>query len=99
MILKLDLKIKYLFGYLDLHIRILMSKKEKLLQSMLNNPKNVNFEDLKKLLENNGFISENRGGSHWVFRKENFETQVIPRKKPVKAIYVIRALKAIGEWK
>jgi hypothetical protein len=24
---------------------------------------------------------------------------VVPRKKPVKAFYVIRALKAIGEWK
>ncbi len=76
-----------------------MSKKEKLLKLMLNNPKNVNFEDLKKLLENNGFISDNTGGSHWVFRKDGFETQVIPRKKPVKAVYVIRALKTIGEWK
>ncbi len=35
----------------------------------------------------------------YVFRKENYETQVVPRKKPIKAIYVIRALKAIGEWK
>ena len=65
----------------------------------MNNPKNVSFEDIKKLLENNGFIADNTGGSHWVFRKKDFETQVIPRKKPVKAIYVIRALKAIGELK
>ena len=55
-----------------------MSRKEKLLQSMLKNPKNVSFEDIKKLLENNGFIADNTGGSHWVFRKKDFETQVIP---------------------
>lgn len=76
-----------------------MSKKEKLIKLMLNNPKDVSFEVLKKLLQHNGYVGENSGGSHWVFRKDGLETQVIPRKKPVKAIYVIRALKAIGEWK
>jgi predicted RNA binding protein YcfA (HicA-like mRNA interferase family) len=76
-----------------------MSRKDKLIKSMQNNPKDVNFDDLKKVLLDYGYEVENTGGSHWVFRKENFETQVIPRKKPVKAIYVIRALRAIGEWK
>jgi predicted RNA binding protein YcfA (HicA-like mRNA interferase family) len=76
-----------------------MSRKDKLIKSIQNNPKDVNFDDLKKVLLDYGYEVENTGGSHWVFRKENFETQVIPRKKPVKAIYVIRALKAIGEWK
>ncbi|MGD9554990.1 MAG: type II toxin-antitoxin system HicA family toxin [Arcobacteraceae bacterium] len=76
-----------------------MSKKEKLIHSMRNNPKDVSFEDLKKVLLDFGYEVENSGGSHWVFRKDNFETQVVPRKKPIKAIYVIRALKAIGEWK
>ncbi len=66
---------------------------------MRNNPKDVSFEDLKKVLLDFGYEVENSGGSHWVFRKDSFETQVVPRKKPIKAIYVIRALKAIGEWK
>jgi predicted RNA binding protein YcfA (HicA-like mRNA interferase family) len=66
---------------------------------MLNNPKDVNFEELKKILIQYGYEANNTGGSHWVFRHKTYETQVIPRKKPVKAIYVIRALKAIGEWK
>ncbi len=66
---------------------------------MQNNPKNVSFEDLKKLLESKGYMADNTGGSHWVFRQDGYETQVVPRKKPVKAVYVIRALKAIGEWK
>ena len=75
-----------------------LSRKDKLLKGMKNNPKDVNFDDLKKLLESYGYIAENSGGSHWVFRKDGYETQVIPRKKPVKAVYVIRALKAVGEW-
>jgi predicted RNA binding protein YcfA (HicA-like mRNA interferase family) len=76
-----------------------MSRKDKLVKSMKNNPKDVDFDDLKKVLLEFGYEVDNTGGSHWVFRKENYEIQVIPRKKPIKAIYVIRALKAIGEWK
>ena len=45
-----------------------MSKKDKLVQNILNNPKNVSFENLKKVLENDGYIGINKGGSHWVFR-------------------------------
>jgi len=76
-----------------------VSKKEKILTAMKNNPKNVNFDNLKKLLEDNDYVADNTGGSHWVFRKDGCEAQVIPRKKPVKAVYVIRALKALGVWK
>lgn len=66
---------------------------------MKNNPKDVSFYDLKKVLLDFGYKVDNSGGSHWVFRKDNCEPQVIPRKKPLKAIYVLRALKAIGEIK
>ena len=75
-----------------------MSRKDKLLKAMKNNPKDVNFEDLKKLLVNYGYVSYNSGGSHWVFKKEGFPDEVIPRKKPVKAYYVIRALRSIGAY-
>ncbi len=47
-----------------------MSKKEKLLQAMKNNPKDVRFEDLKKLLISHGYEANNTGGSHRVFRKD-----------------------------
>ena len=69
-----------------------MSRKDKLLFSIKNNPKNVNFEDLKKLLEDKGYKAENTGGSHWVFRKKDCESITIPYKRPVKAIYVKRVL-------
>ncbi len=75
-----------------------MSKKDKLLQSIKNNPKNVKFETLKKLLISYGYEAYNTGGSHWVFRKDNSPDEVVPYKKPIKAYYVIRALKSLGVY-
>ncbi len=76
-----------------------MSKKEKLLSAMKNNPKDVPFEDIKKLLEGYGYICHNSGGSHFVFRKEFCEHIVIPYHKPIKAIYVKHVLEILGELK
>jgi len=73
------------------------SKKDKLLQSMRNNPTNINFEQLKKLLEEKGYAGLNSGGSHWVFRKENCNSITIPYKKPVKSIYVKRVLEIFAK--
>ena len=78
--------------------RYTLSKKDKLLQAIKNNPKDVRFEDLKKLLISHGYEANNTGGSHWVFRKEGCNDEVIPYKKPVKAYYVIRALKSLGVY-
>ena len=81
-----------------INIRHTVSKKEKLLQAMKNNPKDVRFEDLKKLLTQYGYEAHNTGGSHWVFRKDGCNDEVVPYKKPVKAYYVIRALKSLGVY-
>jgi predicted RNA binding protein YcfA (HicA-like mRNA interferase family) len=74
-----------------------MSQKEKLLKAMKNNPKNISFADIKKLLEDNGYIAYNSSGSHFVFRKEGFEHIVIPHHKPIKAIYIKQVLSILGE--
>ena len=63
---------------------------------MKNNPKNINFEQLKKLLEDYGYIGINTGGSHWVFRKDDNESITIPYKRPVKIIYVKKVLEILG---
>jgi len=78
--------------------RHIMSKKNKLLQAIKNNPKDVKFEDIKRLLISYGYEANNSGGSHWVFRKKGFNDEVIPYKRPVKAYYIIRALKSIGVY-
>ncbi len=74
-----------------------MSKKEKLLNAIKNNPKNVRFEDLKKVLEDIGYKGINRGGSHYIFTKNNNISLTIPYKKPVKIIYVKQVIKIIEE--
>jgi len=76
-----------------------MSKKDKLLKAMKNNPKDIPFEDIKKLLESYGYTCHNSGGSHFVFRKEFCEHIVIPYHKPIKAIYVKHVLEILGELK
>jgi predicted RNA binding protein YcfA (HicA-like mRNA interferase family) len=75
-----------------------MSKYEKLLEKLRNNPKDVDFKILKKLLEDNGYIAFNSGGSHWVFRKTNCDSITIPYKKPIKIIYVKKVLELIGGY-
>jgi len=69
-----------------------VSQKNKLLKAMKNNPKDVPFEDIKKLLESYDYICHNSGGSHFVFRKEGFEHIVIPYNRPIKAVYVKHVL-------
>jgi len=74
-----------------------MSKKEKLIEAIKNNPTNVKFEDLKKILETLGYKAINNGGSYYIFTKENSMSLTIPYKKPVKVIYVKQVIKIIEE--
>lgn len=76
-----------------------MSKYDKLLEKMKNNPTNISFEDLKKILEKEGYQGINSGGSHWVFRKEGEESITIPYKRPVKIIYVKKVLEILEKRK
>jgi predicted RNA binding protein YcfA (HicA-like mRNA interferase family) len=70
-----------------------MGKKDKLLDAIKNNPKNVKFETIKKFLEDLEYEANNSGGSHWVFRKNDMPSITIPYKRPIKAIYVKMVLK------
>jgi hypothetical protein len=79
-----------------------MSKKEKRLRKIRQNPKNVTFDELRITLEDHGFVM--RGGkatSHYFFSAEvgeRFWRLSIPFKKPHILInYVKDALDAIDE--
>ena len=77
------------------HKDIIVSKKDKIIKDLKNNPNNVRFETLKILLESEGYECFNKGGSHNQFRKEECDLIAIPFKRPIKAIYVKMVLKAI----
>ncbi|MBR2518163.1 MAG: hypothetical protein IKE46_00020 [Selenomonadaceae bacterium] len=76
-----------------------MSKLEKLLQRIRNNPKTVRFEELDKILTRQEYErTQPRGGSsHYVYKKPGNRTLTIPRQTPyVNECYVRDVLEALG---
>lgn len=76
-----------------------MSKAEKLLAKIRNNPKTVTFEDLDKVLVQLGFVCRQpkSGSSHYVYTYVSFRLTV-PYKRPhVKEFYVKQALEFIDQ--
>lgn len=73
-----------------------MSKKEKLLERIKNNPKDVRFEVLSNILVGLGFNERQsrKGTSHYVYTKDDI-ILTIPKKTPVNQVYVKEALDAI----
>lgn len=75
-----------------------MTKREKRLRKIRQNPKNVSFEDLRKVLEDFGFELKRSSGSHHSFSiiiEGEPHLLVIPYRRPVKTVYVREALKLI----
>ncbi|HEY3424303.1 MAG TPA: type II toxin-antitoxin system HicA family toxin [Negativicutes bacterium] len=68
-----------------------MTQKDKLTQAIKENPNDVSFNELHKYLEQHGATWREGKGSHRVYTL-NGEHLVIPRQKPVKAIYVKLAI-------
>jgi predicted RNA binding protein YcfA (HicA-like mRNA interferase family) len=77
-----------------------MTKREKLLKRVRNNPKDVSLQDLGSLLEAFGFELNRIKGSHRIFvgmvAGEEI-TLAIPSRHPVKVVYVKRVIEIIDE--
>ena len=73
-----------------------MSKRDKLLKSMRNNPKNVKFETIQNVLLNHGFneITPGGGSSHYTYSKGSYRVTVV-KDKPVNSIYIKKAIEII----
>lgn len=79
-----------------------LTKISKLYAQITNNPKNVKFESLDKLLSQNGFICRqpSGGSSHFnYYHPELPDILTIPYARPIKAIYVKQAIAAIQKVK
>lgn len=77
-----------------------MTKRQKRLQRIRQNPGNVTFEDLRLVLEDYGFRYERTVGSHYTFSYkigEERKIYVVPFRRPLKSVYVKRALKIIDQ--
>lgn len=68
----------------------------KLYKNIKNNPYNVEFRDIDKILTKaGGFEVRNSGSSHYVYYHPDLpDNLTIPKKRPVKPIYIKKALEA-----
>lgn len=67
-----------------------MSRWDKLLSKICSLSKDIRFDELRKVLESYGYkMHEPRGGSsHCTFRKAGCQPITIPRREPIKRVYV-----------
>jgi len=75
-----------------------LSKKEKQLQAIRNNPTNVRFDVLRSILLDYDFIETKpgSGSSHYTYHRGVFRI-TIPKKHPINAIYVKRVTQIIDK--
>lgn len=75
-----------------------MSRWDKLLERISTLSSDLRFEELRKVMESYGYIMKGTtgGSSHFTFRKNGCAPITIPKKEPIKTIYV-KMVKAIVE--
>lgn len=77
-----------------------MSKRKKRLERIRQNPNNVSLDDLRRVLEDYGLEYRQTVGSHYTFSYIlNGESKlfVVPFRRPLKPVYVKRAIKLIDQ--
>ena len=75
-----------------------MTQSEKLYRKIVNNPKDVSFKTLDKVLRQHGFRCRQpqKGSSHYhYYHPDLVEILTIPYNKPIKAVYVKKAISAL----
>ncbi len=66
-----------------------MSKQDKLLSRMRNNPRDWHISELLNIVQRYDISVRNNGGSHYVFGYPGIEEDIcIPAHRPIKAVYV-----------
>ena len=77
---------------------VTMSKREKRLRKIFQNPKTVSFKELDTVLKSFRFeVRQPRSGSsHYIYTKGDIQISVPFRRPYVKEVYVKRVLELIG---
>lgn len=71
---------------------------DKLILKMKRQPNGIRFQELRKVLEYNGYVMKSKKGtSHRQFVNNNGDVITIKEETPLKAVYVKDVLKRIGE--
>ena len=75
-----------------------MSRQDKLLQKIRNNPTNVKFETIQKIMLSYGFTetTPSGGSSHYTYHRGIYRI-TIPKDIPVNKIYIKKAIQIIDK--
>ncbi len=75
-----------------------MSKIEKILEKMRNNPQDWRVEDVERIACHFGFAKRTTSGSHVTFSHQKLvHILTIPARRPIKPVYIKKLLKLIDE--
>jgi predicted RNA binding protein YcfA (HicA-like mRNA interferase family) len=77
-----------------------MSKRRKRLERLRRNPNNLSLDELQRVLEDYGFEYKRTVGSHYTFSYVlggEIKLFVVPFHRPLKPLYVKRALQIIDK--
>jgi predicted RNA binding protein YcfA (HicA-like mRNA interferase family) len=72
-----------------------MSKREKLRERLKNNPTDATFSDIRKLLEQEGFVLDRIAGSHHIFVRDEIILPIPVHNNKVKTVYTKRLIEII----
>ena len=72
-------------------------RRDRLLEKLKRSPHNATFSDLRKLLEEEGFVLDRVAGSHHVFRRGGTVFVVPVHNNRMKTVYVKRAIAIIED--
>lgn len=75
-----------------------MSKAQKILDQMRNNPNNWRIKDLKKVAKRHGVNWRQKGTNHVTFQFRNGRRTVAPADIPIKPIYVKNFIKELDRF-
>lgn len=78
-----------------------MTKRDKRLEKIRRNPKNVSFDELQRILLSFGFELDRVTGSHHIFSIEVYNEKkiiTVPFRRPVKQVYVKQAIHLIDSY-
>ncbi|OGD85645.1 hypothetical protein A2696_03145 [Candidatus Curtissbacteria bacterium RIFCSPHIGHO2_01_FULL_41_13] len=75
-----------------------MTKREKRLRKIFQNPKTVSSKELDSVLRSSGFEARQpkSGSSHYIYTRKDIQISVPFRRPYVKEVYVKRVLELIG---
>ena len=76
-----------------------MTKADKILERMRNNPRDWSIEDLKTLAARHGVDWRQPGTSHVTFSRAGAAPLTVPAHKPIKPIYVSRFVAMIDDMR